>query len=367
MTRKLLIVTPDVSQSGGGIATLARLLIDSMVIYCQEHALELNVWCLEHKSDYAAKVPIRYFNGSQRQLALALWFASIKRPQPRIVATHMGPMRALGILPRWLRPAYLLFLLGIEVWRDFNSTQRFSLNGAYQLLAISNYTRQRAYQHHTWLNDVEVLHLALEKRIISEQPNENILSQVGTDFVLIVGRLDASQQHKGHDDLIEAFISVLLQIPSAKLVVTGKGDDADRLKAKANKLGILQSVIFTGFVDASTLDYLFQRCRVFAMPSIGDGFGFVYLEAMRHHKPCIALQVSSGAEIIVDGETGLLVKHGDYEGLASAISRFLEDEEFARKCGFQGYLRFQAHFTQEVFAENLSKYLNDLMLNPRFK
>ena len=110
---------------------------------------------------------------------------------------------------------------------------------------------------------------------------------IGPHALLIVGRLSAEQRHKGHDRLIEAMPAIIRRVPDAQLVIVGDGNDRERLQNKAMASEVGGNIVFTGRVGEQALHALYERCAVFAMPSTGDGFGFVYLEAMAHHKPCV--------------------------------------------------------------------------------
>jgi phosphatidylinositol alpha-1,6-mannosyltransferase len=163
-------------------------------------------------------------------------------------------------------------------------------------------------------------------------------------FVLIVGRLAASERYKGHDQLIGIMPGLIDQVPDAQLVIAGSGDDADRLKGLARDSGKGHAVLFAGFASPGVLATLLTRCRLFAMPSRGEGFGLVYLEAMRFGKPCIASRGDAGEDVVADGRTGLLVDPQDLDELREAVARLLQDEELAERLGRAGLERFNRSY-----------------------
>ena len=132
-------------------------------------------------------------------------------------------------------------------------------------------------------------------------------------------------------------------------MVAGDGDDRARLEAKAAGLGISDRVVFTGFTSEATLAELYRRCAGFAMPSRGEGFGLVYLEAMRAGKPVLAARGSAAEEIVVDGRTGLLVDPDDRDELRSALVRLLDHPGEAKRMGEAGYERWRREFGVERF------------------
>jgi glycosyltransferase involved in cell wall biosynthesis len=100
------------------------------------------------------------------------------------------------------------------------------------------------------------------------------------------------------------------------------------------------------------------------MPSDGEGFGLVYLEAMRASKPCIALRESAAAEIVVDGETGLLV--GDsVDELTGALARLLADPAMATALGEAGRRRWQDRYHPARYARDLAPQLDRLLATER--
>ena len=96
------------------------------------------------------------------------------------------------------------------------------------------------------------------------------------------------------------------------------------------------------------------------MPSRGEGFGLVYLEAMRAARPCIAARNGAATEIVVDGETGLLVDPLDPGEIAAAIGRLLGFPELARRLGQAGRRRYEQSFTLRNYRERLWPLLDRL-------
>jgi phosphatidylinositol alpha-1,6-mannosyltransferase len=175
--------------------------------------------------------------------------------------------------------------------------------------------------------------------------------------MLIVGRLDAEQRHKGHDQLLEALPLVLRSVPDAQLVVAGAGDDRERLAAKARALGVADAVIFTGQLGQGALHRLYERCALFVMPSDGDGFGLVFLEAMMHRQPCVGLRQGAAAEILEGGACGVLVDRDDLPDMAGQLSALLRDAERRRRLGEAGFARYRAEFTGAAHAARLRNIL----------
>ncbi len=227
-------------------------------------------------------------------------------------------------------------------------------------LANSRHTRARLLERYPEAGAVGTIPLTLEERPPLGEPDSELLRQAGEGFLLIVGRMSRAERYKGHDELLVALARVLETEPAARLVVAGTGSDRQRLEAKASDLDIAEAVLFTGFVSEATLQRLYQRCTALVMPSRDEGFGLVYLEAMRAAKPCVAARGGAAEEIVVEGKTGLLVDYGDPDQLCSALVWLLAAPE-AAAMGSAGQERWRSHFSSEQFETRLTKRLERLV------
>jgi glycosyltransferase involved in cell wall biosynthesis len=159
-------------------------------------------------------------------------------------------------------------------------------------------------------------------------------------------------RYKGHDLLLELWQERMRSDPRLKLVIVGDGSDRRRIEEKSLSLGLGDSVIFTGPIPDGQLHALYRDCEFFVMPSSGEGFGLVYLEAMRAGKACIAA-CGAAAEVIEDGVTGLLVNPNSPQEVSDAVQALASSPQRARQMGAAGYQRFLAKFTSDHFAEAL--------------
>jgi glycosyltransferase involved in cell wall biosynthesis len=213
---------------------------------------------------------------------------------------------------------------------------------------------------------VEVCELATDELAIPATTDGSGLSMpdafgnpqpVGDQAVLIVGRLSAAERYKGHDQLIAILPAVAARVPGAQLMIAGAGDDRERLQALAREGGAGRSILFAGFTPPEVLAGLFARCRVFAMPSRGEGFGLVYLEAMGFARPCIASRADGGAEVVADGVTGLVVDPDDLDKLRTAVESLLVDDALAERMGRAGLERLNERFRFHHFQHRLQQRL----------
>lgn len=132
------------------------------------------------------------------------------------------------------------------------------------------------------------------------------------------------------DLLIESFIHLAKKY-NAKLIVVGDGEEKDRLKKLAQKNGIASNVEFRGIINNDLLIDIYNSSHIFALPSIGETFGVVYLEALACGLPVVSTKCG-GPESFIDESCGRLVDVDDKQGLAEALEyMYSHYKEFDRK------------------------------------
>jgi glycosyltransferase involved in cell wall biosynthesis len=180
--------------------------------------------------------------------------------------------------------------------------------------------------------------------------------------ILTVGRWVASERYKGVDDLIFAVAQLRHNIPRLHLVAVGDGDDLPRLQAKAAKLDLNDAVHFLQGLSRKELAACYARSDVFALPSTGEGFGLVFLEAMAFAKPVIAARAGGSTDVVENEVNGLLVPAHDPEQLAHALARLFLDDALRADLGRRGLDKIHGQYSFKVFASELDAIVNDLGL-----
>jgi len=175
-----------------------------------------------------------------------------------------------------------------------------------------------------------------------------------------VGRLVGG---KGADIFLEAASIVLRKIPNSIFLIVGSGDLELDLKKRASELGISEKVKFMGWRNdiykiMSSFDVLVQATTTFP-----ESFGNTVIEVMSLSKPVIASNVQGPNEIVVDGETGFLVRPGDAEDLANKIILLLKNKKLAKKLGKAGLERIKSKYDVKQGIKSLEKTYRGLVNN----
>jgi glycosyltransferase involved in cell wall biosynthesis len=164
--------------------------------------------------------------------------------------------------------------------------------------------------------------------------------------LLCVGRLIPI---KGHIVLLRAFAEARRSVPGLRLDIAGRGPLEPALRALARELGVADAVHFMGHV--APIQGAIEESAIIVVPSMGEGFGMVALEAMERARPVIAASIGGLGELVVDGETGLLVEAGVAEPLTRAIVELAGNLEHAAQMGRAGRARALAEFLESRCVE----------------
>jgi glycosyltransferase involved in cell wall biosynthesis len=159
--------------------------------------------------------------------------------------------------------------------------------------------------------------------------------------------------------LLQAFARVSARRPGTRLLLVGRGPEEARLRALATSLGISAAVQFAG-EQAEVGSYL-HRMDVYAQSSVAEGMPNSVLEAMATGLPVVATSVGGTPEVVVDGETGLLVPSRDPAALADALLKLLETPGMAEAFGRAGRARVEAHFGEGVMLRQMESLLDRLV------
>jgi glycosyltransferase involved in cell wall biosynthesis len=168
--------------------------------------------------------------------------------------------------------------------------------------------------------------------------------------ILFVGGLGEHHRYKGLEPLLEALVEVRHRRPEATLVVAGGGPPDNPFLSLAGELGLRDAVRFLGFVSESELVAWYNRCTVFAMPSLSrvqEGFGLVAVEAMACGAPTVVSDVVGAADAIRDARAALVVQPGDRRALAEALSGLLADDAARQALAERGRALVEERYGEE--------------------
>lgn len=348
MTKPLVLHVAKVSGISGAEAHLLSLLPRLReagwdIRFLMLHENEPGAWRfarqLEAEGVPLDAIPVR---ADVDPVAFLRFVAHLRRVRPTIVHTHLVHADAYGQIAGLVArvPVRLstkhgfnefreerLFALGDRLVGGAATTQIAISRGLARYLAEKEGFAERSFQ---------IVHYGIKA---GDEPPA--YSQDARRF-LCIGRLIPI---KGHIVLLRAFRAALEQRPGLELRIAGRGVLDAGLKAYARELGIADSVRFLGQV--SPVQSEIEQCSAVLVPSLGEGFGMVALEAMERARPVVATKIGGLSDIVRDGETGVLVPPGAVEPLTAALLDVVSDPARAAGLGRAGRLRMLERFSEE--------------------
>jgi len=264
---------------------------------------------------------------------------------------HLVPLAALLArihrLPIWLQ------IHGIEAWRKPSLIVRWAAEQATLVTSVSRYTRRKFL---AWANvspdRVRVLPNTVGDEFTPGPKAEVIIDRYGLQgkkVLLTTGRMSATERYKGHDKVISSLPDLLQKHPDLIYLIAGDGDDLPRLEAIASDLGVQQYVLFVGRISNEELIDLYRTADVFVMPSTGEGFGIVFLEAMACGTPVVGSKQDGSMDPFHDGILGAAV---DSRGLVEAIENALS---CSTQDSYELSNRVRRYFGKTTFREQIKE------------
>lgn len=272
-----------------------------------------------------------------------------------VLVWHVALLRLLPLLgARGAR--VVVFLHGIEAWRRLPWTTRAFFRAVDLFLANSRYTWERFVATNGCApgRAFRIVPLGVG------EPTDCRPEAFREPAALVLGRMARTEDYKGHRELIQAWPRVTARIPHAQLWVAGDGDLRPELERLARDRGIADCVRFFRFVSDREKADLLARCRCLAMPSRGEGFGLVYLEAMRAGTPCLVSTEDAGREVVNPPEAGLAADPRDPEALADAVCRLLTPGPEWDGWSRRARARYEREYTAAHFQRRLLDALDEL-------
>jgi glycosyltransferase involved in cell wall biosynthesis len=270
-------------------------------------------------------LPLRTAVFATQLVGIGLW----QRPS-LVISTHVNFTPAAYWLKRLAGVPYWVIAYGTEAWNIDRPALQRALHHADRILSISGYTRDRLLKEQN-LDPAKISllpctfdasrfqiapkpqHLLNCYRLTAEQP-----------IILTVGRLDSTQQYKGYDKILRALPEMRRQIPNVHYILVGQGSDHPRIEQLIAQLNLQNCVTLAGFVPDDEIGDYYNLCDVFAMPSKGEGFGIVYLEALACGKPTLGGNQDGAIDALCHGELGALVDPDDVDAIAQTLIQILQ-------------------------------------------
>jgi phosphatidylinositol alpha-1,6-mannosyltransferase len=354
---RILSLVTDGFGAGGGIA---RYNCDLMTAFSQSASVE-EVVVLPRFASAAAETPakVQQLGASANK---GVWGTralshAAKQRFDIVFCGHLYAITLARLAARLTQAELWVQVHGIESWQSPGRFHRSALCQAKLVTSVSRFTRHKLL---SWSKlppqRVRVLPNTVGSNYFPREKRRDLIAKYSLDgkrVILTVGRLRSSERYKGHDRIIDALPEVITQVPHIVYLIAGSGDDQKRLQQLALGKGVADRVVFTGHVSADQLPDYFALADVFAMPSTGEGFGIVFLEAAACGLPVIGGHSDGSVDALAEGRIGRLINPESREDIAAALTDALLSRLDTKPAEFR---RFSFH----NFAQHVDELIKDL-------
>ena len=353
-----LLVSINFESSKGGVSRVAHLM---------HNAIDATTVLSLYGNTSLSGNDIQYFAQNRISFIRALaWNILFQRPSI-IIFDHVGPASLLAIIPQLLLKKVIVFLHDEEAWKPVSARHKMGLDKATHLLCNSQYTYQKFIAHNPiYKSKTQVCLLAgipssfeNNEAIPTPELFKNWFTNT-TPYVIFVSRLWKEHRYKGHLELIAAFKILKdknLNLP-LRLAIIGQGDDAAYIQQQLISLKLENNIsLFTNVSDDDLSKFYSHSCGL-VFPSIREGFGFVFLEAMYFGKPCIGVVDQPAEEIIVPNVSGILMKDNSPQSIVEVLEDIIVDAYKYECMGLEGKKIYEEKFTNKHFQKRFLKCIS---------
>jgi L-malate glycosyltransferase len=288
---------------------------------------------------------------------LTRWLRDIRPAVVHAHDPHAVALAALALSFQRVTPAPVLVASRrVDFALKANSFSRLKHRQVHLFICASDAIRQMLVAQDVPESRAVTVHEGVDLDHIAARPPRSLHEEFwlprGVPVVLNVAALTG---HKGQRYLIDAAALVVRERPDTRVVILGEGALRAALEHQVKDLGLVRHVLLPGF--RPDVLSLLKTCDVFVMSSVMEGLGTSLLDAMACARPIVATSTGGIPEVVVDGETGLLVPPRDAAALAGAIVTLIDDTARARQLASAGFERVRRQFSAErMVRETLVAY-----------
>lgn len=331
---RILVFTTDAFGAKWGIAEYNRNFLTAL---CDDSRCSEVVVIPRHAPDGPGTLPAKLrfvttsLNSKLNYAKATLWEGIFGQKFDLVICGHINLLPFAFAASRRHKAQLALVIHGIDAWQPHRNRLINLL--ATRINAVVSVSKLSLNRFLVWAKPKRCQQIIIPNTIDLTRYTPGAKPQTlvdryhlaGKKVLLTMGRLAAHERYKGVDEVLELLPRLLKALPELVYLVIGNGNDRERLETKASELGVAAQVIFAGYIPNEEKQAHYRLADAYVMPSSGEGFGIVFLEAMASGIPVVASKLDGGREAVRDGLLGTLVdpKNADEleQGILSALSR----------------------------------------------
>lgn len=368
MKNNILFLTLKVFAATGGIEKVCRVAGKVMYETSISKGLRSQVYSMydrQEDADDNKYFPSEMFRGFGKARIKFIYAAIQKgRETDTVILSHIN-LLLVGWLIKKVSPTtkIILFAHGIEVWNSLRPRQRMMLQCCERIISVSNYTSEKIKEmHHIPSSKCMVLNNGLDPflpvgfdSVIKDALRTKYGYKKDDKIIFTLTRLSSRERYKGYDKVLQALLSLKKDYPDIRYLLAGSYDAKEKqhLDKMINDMSLQGNVHIAGFIPEESLVAHFSMADMYVMPSIKEGFGIVFIEAMYYGLPVIAGNKDGSTDALCNGELGILVDPLDVHAIEVAIRKIVVNKNAytpSRKL-------LMEHFSYENYKARLEKLI----------
>jgi glycosyltransferase involved in cell wall biosynthesis len=292
----------------------------------------------------------------------------LKLRQIDILHCHQYTPWVYGVLAAFGLKTKVIFTEHGRFYPDSSTWKRRRVNPVLHLLTNATTAISKATQgalakfENIPLKDIEVLYNGIRPLVVSELAVAETRKKLQLDAdAIVLGTIARFDPIKNHQMMLEAFSLVVQQVPNAKLIIVGDGEERQNIEGKIKALSLSDRVILTGY-HAQPAPYL-ANMDIFLLSSLSEGTSMTLLEAMSLSKPCVVTDAGGNPEIIEDKFNGYVTPNNNATAFAAAIIELCQSPEKNQRMGDNAQIRFQQRFSVKTMSDRFKSIYQSLTVS----
>ena len=310
--------------------------------------------------------PAEYFKGYNANKAIFIKDAVSEGVKSKLVIlSHFNLLLAAWLIKK-ISPKTKIVLLahGIEVWHKLNLRQMKMLHSCDRIISVSSFTKNKIMElHNLPVEKCVVLNNCIDPFL--QKPNSKLRNETLTkryniakeDLILLtLTRLSLKDRYKGYPYVLEALAEIIKTKKNIKYILAGSYETGEKMYIDSliAQFGLKDNVVITGFIADAELPDHFAMADIYIMPSVKEGFGIVFVEAMYYGVPVIAANADGSTDALLNGKLGLLTNPESTAEIIVALNKMFNN--------YNAYLPNQKllidNFGYETYKEKLEKVIS---------
>jgi phosphatidyl-myo-inositol dimannoside synthase len=226
---------------------------------------------------------------------------------------------------------------GIEVWKPLTKRKLMMLSACNQIVSVSSFTKNKIIAlHQLPAEKCLVLNNCIDpflQRPSVKKRTANLVQRYSIDendiVLLTLTRLSFRDRYKGYGYVLESLVEIVAKNKNIKYILAGGYENSEKeyIDEMVTRLGLQNNVVITGFLAEEELATHFALADIYVMPSVKEGFGIVFVEAMYYGTPVIAGNADGSTDALLQGKLGLLIEPDNPKEITKALQKMMTNRK----------------------------------------